>query len=101
MRHPVLVLLATILIVSCGVDNNAQTPGNTQTTDLAIDCQFNDTQQKVSCAATGYADGSRLYWWTSSEPAEAGGSKFEFLITNPVPDLTIALKSVIMARAKP
>lgn len=92
MRHPVLVLLATILIVSCGVDNNAQTTGNTQTTDLAIDCQFNDTQQKVSCAATGYADGSRLYWWTSSEPAEAGGSKFEFLITNPVPDLTISFE---------
>ena len=61
-------------------------------TGLAIDCQLNDDERKVTCTASGYTDGARLYWWTNSEPAEAEGAKFDFAVTNPVPDLTVSFE---------
>ena len=100
MRQRLLLLLTTLLIISCGGDTTAEAPRDGQTvattpsqkTDLAIECQLNDAQRKVTCTATGYTDGARLYWWTNSEPAETAGTNFEFPVTNPVPALTISFE---------
>ena len=100
MRLRLLLLLATLLIISCGGDTTAEAPRDgqkvattpTQKTDLAIECQLNDAQRKVTCTATGYTDGARLYWWTNSEPAETAGTNFEFPVTNPVPALTVSFE---------
>ena len=103
MRKHLLLLLTTLLITSCGGETKAELlrDGRTvttalttssQTTDLAIDCRLNDAQRKVTCTASGYTDGARLYWWTNSEQAESEGETFDFTITNPQPNLIVSFE---------
>ena len=103
-----ILLLLAALITACGGDTapevgkDGRAVATTQTTkpspsmasasqidDLAISCNFDEAHRQVTCEASGYTEGARLYWWTNSEQAEGEGANFTFRITQERPDLSI------------
>jgi len=114
LLRPLGVLLVVAgLLVACGGDGTAETvaDGRTATAartasasasgDLAISCSLDDAGQQVLCAATGYTEGSWLYWWTNAEDitnskdAQNGSATFTFTISSARPSLSINFEECI------
>ena len=61
---------------------------------LSISCTIDDAQHQVACNARGYAEGSRLYWWTNSMTIDEGeGSTFAFSTAKAHANLRVMLEA--------
>ena len=111
MRNCLFLLLTTLVLTACGGDaiaageetsaaGGVERPAvadspparSSQTKDLTTSCHFAARQLRVTCTVSGHTDGTRLFWWTDSEQSEAEGAKFDFTVTNPVPNLIVSLE---------
>ena len=102
-----LPLLTTLFFAACGEDTatelssehravtDARPARSPQPADLTINCSLDDAQQKITCDATGYTEGARLFWWTNTEGVESEGSNFIFAIPNRSDGLKVMLEECV------
>ena len=111
-KFPLLLIVTVLLLAACGgaattevvaagrtvqagatPKSSTPTVSSSESDGLAISCSLNDATRQVTCEASGYEEGSRLYWWTNWEQAEAEGETFAFAIMNPRPDLNVSFET--------